>query len=107
MNGDIRLKYCPICECDTDQLQGCFKIKEINGELFHLDISQSDSLKKVSAGFKNFVVDKKDGVMNGDTPSEYLETKKRGFDFEEMFSPQVRSLKCIKCLHLIKISKLP
>ena len=53
MIGDIKLKYCLICDEDTDHIQGCFKSKEINKELYHFDVSLSDSLKKVSAGFKD------------------------------------------------------
>ena len=56
MIGDIKLKYCPICEENTNHEQGCFKIKEINGELFHLDATLSDSLKKISGRVQWFFI---------------------------------------------------
>ncbi len=107
MIGEIKVTYCPICESDTDHLQGCFKCKEVSGELFHFDVSLSDSLQKVSAGYRGFVLEEHEGLMDGDTPDEYVKTRKGGLDFEKLFSPQVRSLKCSKCLHLIKISRFP
>ncbi len=107
MIGEIKLKYCPVCSEETDHLQGCFKCKEIDGELFHFDVSLSDSLQKVSAGFKDFVLEEHEGLMDGDAPDEYVKTRKGGLNFEELFAPQVRSLKCSKCLHLIKISRFP
>ena len=107
MVGEIGVKYCPICDEDTDHQKGIFKTKKIEGELFHLNTSLHSSLKKVSVGYKDFVVGENNGVMNGDTPDEYVETRKGGVDFEELFSPQVRSLKCTQCLHLIKISRFP
>ena len=107
MIGDIKLKYCLICDEDTDHIQGCFKSKEINKELYHFDVSLSDSLKKVSAGFKDFVLKENGGLMDSNSPSEYVGTKKGGLNFEEMFAPKVRSLKCSICQHLIKISRFP
>jgi len=76
MIGDIKVKYCHICDEDNYHQQGCFKSKEINGELYHFDVSLSDSLKKVSAGFKDFVVGENNGVMKDDTPDEYVKTRK-------------------------------
>ena len=107
MIGDIKLKYCPICCENTDHEQGCFKSKEIKGELFHLDVTLSDSIKKVSKGFRDFVIDEKDGFMDTDSPSEYAGSRRGGLNFEEMFASQVRSLRCSQCQHLIKISRLP
>ena len=107
MNGEIKLKYCPVCESDTDHLQGCFKYKKVNGEIFHYDVSLSDSLNNVSAGYKDFVVDENNGMMNGDTPDEYAESSQGGLNFGELFAPQVRSLKCVGCGHLLKISRFP
>jgi hypothetical protein len=107
MIGDVKLKYCPICDENTDHQQGTFKCKEINGELFHFDASLSDSIQKVSAGFRDFVLKEHDGLMDGDSPSEYAGTKSGGLNFEELFASQVRSLKCSKCQHLIKISRFP
>jgi hypothetical protein len=107
MIGDIKLKYCPICDETTDHLQGCFKSKEIKGELFHLDVTLSDSLKKISAGFSGFLFEEKDGFADSNSPSEYASTENAGLNFEEMFATQVRSLKCGQCQHLIKLSRLP
>ena len=107
MIGDIKLTYCPICDADTDHLQGCFKCKNIDGELFDFDVLLSDSLKKVSSGYREFVLEEHNGLMDSDAPGEYVETKKGGLNFEELFASQVRSLKCTQCLHLIKISRFP
>ena len=43
-------------------LQGCFKCKEIGNELFHLDVSVSESVKKLSNGFRDFVMEEQDVV---------------------------------------------
>ena len=75
MIGDIKLTYCPICDADTDHLQGCFKCKNIDGELFDFEVLLSDSLKKVSSGFKDFVVECHGGLMDVDSPSEYAGIK--------------------------------
>ncbi len=107
MIGDIKQKYCPICDENTDHLQGTFKCKEINGDLCHLNSTLSDSLRKLNSGYKDFVLDEKDGNMNSDSPYAYAVTQKGGLNFEEFFASQVRSLKCTKCLHLIKIARLP
>ena len=47
MIGDVKLKSCPICDENTDHLQGTFKCKEVNGELYHFDATFSDSLQKM------------------------------------------------------------
>ncbi len=107
MIGEIKVTYCPICESDTDHLQGCFKCKEVSGELFHFDVSLTDTMRKLSSGFKDFVLEGHGGVMDGDVTDEYVKTRKGGLDFEKLFSPQVRSLKCVSCGHLLKISRLP
>jgi hypothetical protein len=83
MIGDIKLKYCPICEENTNHEQGCFKSQEINGELFHLDVTLSECLQKVSSGFSDFVIDEKDGFVDSDSPSEYASTKDGGLNFED------------------------
>jgi hypothetical protein len=75
--------------------------------LFHLDVTLTDSLKKVSEGFKDFVIDEKHGFADSNSPSEYAVTENAGLNFEEMFATQVRSLKCSNCQHLIKLSRLP
>ena len=107
MIGDIKLTYCPICDADTDHLQDCFKCKNIDGELFDFDVLLSDSLKKVSSGFKDFVLKDNGGLIDSNSPSEYAVTKTGGLNFEELFASQVRSLKCTQCRHLIKISRFP
>ena len=107
MIGDIVEKYCSICNENTEHEQGCFKCKEIGNELFHLDVSVSESMKKLSNGFKDFVMKEQGGVMDGDSPEEYSQTIGAGLNFEELFASTVRSLKCSGCGHLIKISRLP
>ena len=107
MIGDIKNKYCPVCESRTDHIQGCYKVKKVNGELFHLDFSQSDSRKKISTGFKEFVLGERDGFMDRSTPGEFVQTRNGGSAFEELFSQRLRSLKCSQCNHLIKISRFP
>lgn len=107
MIGDIVEKYCPICLEDTLHEQGCFKSKKIGNELFHLDVSVSESMKKLSNGFRDFVMEEQDGVMNGDSTEEYAQTIGVGLDFEELFASTIRSLKCQQCGHLIRISRLP
>lgn len=103
----IKPKYCPICDEDTDHQQGCFKCKEINGELFHFDVSLSDSLQKVGAGYKDYVIGENNGVMDADSPTHYSTSKQGGLDFGDLFAPNVRSLKCVDCGHLLKISRFP
>ncbi len=107
MIGEIKVTYCPICESDTDHLQGCFKCKEVSGELFHFDVSLTDTMRKLSSGFKDFVLEEHEGQMDDDSPKQYADTKSGGINFEELFATQVRSLKCSQCQHLIKISRLP
>lgn len=107
MVGDIVEKHCPICDENTTHEQGCFKSKEIGDELFHLDVSVSESMQKLSAGFRNFVMDVQGGVMDADSPSEYGRSIGGGLNFKEMFASMVRSLKCSGCGHLIKICRFP
>ncbi len=107
MAGDIKPQYCPICDTHTEHEQGCFKCKEINGELFYLKTSTSEALKKISTGFKDYIVSENNGLMNCDSPVEYMNKGGGGIDFEELFAPQLRSLKCSSCGHLIKLSRLP
>ena len=104
---DIKTKYCPVCAENTDHMQGNFRSKRINGELYHLESSSTESLKKLSQGFNEYVIEKQGGIMNGTSPEEYAKTSQAGLNFEELFAPQVRSLKCCQCQHLIKISRLP
>lgn len=107
MIGDIKLKYCPICDENTDHLQGTFKCKEINGELFHFNVSLSESLEKVSSGFRDFVLEEQSGLMDKDSPSKYAGSKSGGLSLEEMFARNICSLRCCKCQHLIKIARFP
>ena len=107
MVGDIVNKYCPICDENTEHEQGCFKSKEIRDELFHLDVSTSESMKKLSNGFREFVMDEQDGIMDADSSSEYGRSGGGGLNFEEIFATVVRSLKCSGCGHLIQIGRLP
>ena len=107
MIGDISLKYCPVCKSQTEHEQGNFRSRRVKGELFSLDASQSESLQKISTGFNEFVFSEREGFADGDSPGEYVQTRKGGLNFEELFAPQIRSLKCSKCQHLIKISRLP
>ena len=78
MIGDIVEKYCPICQ-------------KIGDELFHLDVSVSESMKKLSNGFREFVLEEQGGIMDGDSPEEYAQTVGGGLNLEEMFSTRVRS----------------
>ena len=71
MIGGIFEKYCPICQENTEHLLGCFKSQKIGDELFHLDVSVSESVKKLSNGFRNFVLKEQGGVMDGDRPEKY------------------------------------
>ena len=107
MIGGIFEKYCPICQENTEHLLGCFKSQKIGDELFHLDVSVSESVKKLSNGFRNFVLKEQGGVMDGDRPEEFAETVGGGQNFEELFASTVRSLKCSECGHLIQIGRLP
>ena len=45
--------------------------------------------------------------MDGGSPEEYAQTVGGGLNFEELFAPTVRSLKCSECGHLIQIGRLP
>lgn len=107
MIGDIKTVYCPVCEAETEHKQGCFKCKEIDGKLFFLNTSVSESLDKISSGFKKHVIDENAGEMDKDTPAEYVGSVQGGLDFELLFAPVVRSMRCSCCDHLIQISKLP
>lgn len=107
MVGDIVKKHCLICDKKTDHEQGNFKSHEIGGELFHLDVSLDDALKKMSDGFRDFVLEEQNGLMDTESPEEYAQTFGGGLDFETLFAPVVRSLKCDGCGHLIKLGRLP
>lgn len=102
-----KVVHCKICDASTDHVKGTFKCKEIQGELFHLDTSVSDSLRKVSAGFSDYVVEEENGLVDSGSPAEYAKSVGGGLNFEELFAPTVRSLKCKDCGHLIRISRLP
>ncbi len=64
MIGDILEKYCPICQKNTEHLLGCFKSQKIGDKLFHLDVTASESVKKLSNGFRDFVLEEQ-GRENG------------------------------------------
>ena len=102
-----KVVHCKICNASTDHVQGTFKCKEIQGELFHLDTSVSDSLRKVSEGFRDYVREESGEMMDSQSPAEYVESVEGGLNFGELFAPTVRSLKCEDCGHLIRISRLP
>ena len=105
MIGDIKQKYCPVCDKKTDHEQGCFKSKSIGRELFHLDVSTDEALKNLSSGFRDFVIQEQDGVMDADSSGEFAQSPTAGLDFETLFASTVRSLKCDSCGHLIPISR--
>ena len=107
MIGDKSRKYCPICKSEIEHIQGCFKVQNIDGEIFHLNATSHDSIRKISNGFKDFVVDQREGLINSDTPGEFVQTRSGRSGFEALFAQRVRSLKCSRCSHLIKISRFP
>lgn len=103
----MTVKYCKICGSDTEHEKGTFKCHEVDGELFELTISSDEALKKVSQGFSDFVMDEHEGQMNSETPSEYGKTEGGGLNLQELFANSIRAMKCEKCGHLIKLSRLP
>ena len=107
MIGDKSKIYCPICESEQEHLQGCFKVQNIDGEIFHFTTTSNDSIRKISNGFKDFVVDQREGFINSDTPDDFVQTRSGRSAFEELFAQRVRSLKCSRCSHLKKISRFP
>ena len=107
MIGDIIVMHCLICDEETDHQKGIFKSKEIDGEWFHLNAPLSELLKKNRNGFHEYTLDDQNGVMDSSSPSAFAGTMKGGLILEELFSPQIRSLKCSDCQHLIRISRFP
>ena len=107
MISDVQKKYCPVCKKNTIHEQGCFKSREIGNELFHLEVSLDTSLKNLSDGFKDFVRQEQQGVMDSDSPGHYARNVAGGLNLTELFASVIRSLKCEECGHLIRISRLP
>lgn len=103
----MTVKYCKICGSDTEHEKGTFKCHEVDGELFELTISSDEVLKKVSQGFSDFVMDEHEGQMNSETPPEYAQTEAGGLNLMDLFANSIRAMKCEKCGHLIKLSRLP
>ena len=100
-------KYCKICGSDTTHEKGTFKCHEIEDELFELTISTDEARKKLSQGFSDFVMDEHEGWMNSETPPEYAKTETGGLNLRDLFANSIRAMKCGKCGHLIKLSRLP
>lgn len=107
MSKHIKTQYCSICGKSASHEQGTFKCKEIDGELFVLNTSFSERLKKVSSDFTEFVISEQDGNMNGDTPSEYAISEGGGQSLQALFANSIRALKCLECGHLVRLSRLP
>jgi hypothetical protein len=103
----MTVKYCKICGTDTTHDKGTFKCHEVKGELFELTISSDEALKKLSDGFSDFVTDEHEGWMNSQTPPEYAMTEAGGLNLQDLFANSIRAMKCEKCGHLIKLSRLP
>jgi hypothetical protein len=103
----MTVKYCKICETDTTHEKGTFKCHDIDGELFELTITSDEALKKLSDGFSDFVMDEHRGQMNSETPPEYAMTETGGLNLRDLFANSIRAMKCEKCGHLIKLSRLP
>ena len=103
----MTVKYCKICGTDTIHEKGTFKCHEVDGELFELTITSDEALKKLSGGFSDFVMDDHGGTMNSATPPEYAQIDTGRLNLQEMFANSIRAMKCEKCGHLIKLSRLP
>jgi len=107
MAKDQSKKYCKICADNTGHQLGTFKCKDINGELFELNVTLTDALKKISDNFVQFAQTKKDNRIDSNTPVEYVNTNNGKSNIEDLFANSIRALKCLECGHLIKLSRLP
>ena len=112
--NNTKIKFCNICNIDTEHEQGNFQSKRINGELFHLQESMDESLGKLSSGFSKFVTEENNGLANRETIVDALcNNLESNIDEDSFFTPfslspkRIRSLKCSECGHLIRLSKLP
>lgn len=107
MTKDNDKKYCKVCVVNTRHQYGTFKCKDIKGELFQLNVTLNDALKKISDDFVPFAQAEKDNRIDANTPVEYVNTDNGKSNTEELFANSVRALKCLECGHLIKLSRLP
>ena len=48
-----------------------------------------------------------EGRMNYQTPPEYAMIDAGGLNLRDLFANSIRALKCEKCGHLIRLSRLP
>lgn len=107
MTGNIKTQYCDICGKSSSHERGTFKCKKINGELFALNASFTEQLKKVSDDFTEFVASEQESKMNAGIPSEYARSEGGGLNLQTLFADSVRALKCLECGHLVRLSRLP
>ena len=103
----MKIKYCENCAVNTHHRLGTFKCKDINGELFELNVTLNDALKKVSDDFVQFAQTKKDNRIDTKATIEYINSDKGSLNINELFANSIRALKCLECGHLIKLSRLP
>ena len=82
-------------------------MKQVHGELFHMDAAVSESLEAARKGFRDFLMDKKGGSLNGVTPEEFADSRSGGMLLDGLFAATRRSLKCEECGHLIELGRLP
>ena len=107
MVGEITVRYCPICKEDTENQEGNYRVRVIDGRYFHLESSFEDARKKLSAGFNYFVLEEKSGVVAHGAAAEYINTEEAEPIFEQLFAKRVRSQRCSQCGHLIKLPRFP
>jgi len=103
----MKIKYCKSCAVNTHHRLGTFKCKDINGELFELNVTLNDALKKVSDDFVQFAQTEKDNRIDTKATIEYINSDKGNLNINELFANSVRALKCSECGHLIRLSRLP
>ncbi len=99
------LKYCKICNSETEHTRGNHKSQEIEGELFFIDVSLNEALKAFSNGYKEL---SEQSNQNGFVPMpDYLQSDQGKKAAKNFFANVIRSLKCEKCGHLIRLNRLP
>jgi hypothetical protein len=107
MNGEISVEFCVICDEKTKHEKGNYRSQLIRGEPFHLDVSITDSIKKLSDGFRDFVLEERDGIVDRGAPVAYINNQEPDVTYNKLFAKRIRSLKCVKCCHLVKLNRFP
>jgi len=107
MVGEITVRYCPICKEDTENQEGNYRVRVIDGRYFHLESSFEDARKKLSDGFRNFVAENQAGVVAQGTAAEYINTEEAEPIYHQLFAKRVRAFKCSECNHLIPLPRFP